>query len=100
LKIPKTVKVLGRVYKVIRDNSLADDKMCWGYFDSREDIIVLRERDYKLTPGRERQVFLHELIHVLDDSLQIKLSEKQVQLLAVGLTCLIEENELDFRDGK
>jgi hypothetical protein len=98
LKIPKKIKAFGRTHNVIRDNKVAEEKQCWGFFDSVTDTVVLRERDGELTPGRERQVFLHELLHVIDDSLQLNLREKQVQLLSVGLTTIIEENGLDFRD--
>jgi hypothetical protein len=100
LKIPKKVTAFGRTYVIHRDNNAANIKQCWGFFDPIADTIILREHDCDLTSGRERQVFVHEIIHLLDDNLQIKLNEKQTQLLAVGLSTIISENGLDFRDGK
>lgn len=39
---------------------------------------------------------MHECIHLLSNSLSLKLEEEQVSLLAVGLCALILDNKLDF----
>ena len=88
------------MYKIERENSITGKMECWGYLDAMKDIIVLRQRDEDFTPGHEKQVFLHELIHVVDSNFHVDLTEEQVQTLAVGLNTVIEDNELNFSDGK
>jgi hypothetical protein len=100
LKIPKSIKAFGREYKIVRENSTTRKLECWGYFDDMEDTIVLRERSVGFTSGHERQVFLHEIIHIIETNLPIGLTEEQVQTIAVGLSTIIDDNKLDFTDGK
>jgi hypothetical protein len=100
LKIPSSIKAFGRVYRIVRDNDITEKMGCWGYLDATKDILVLKKRDCEFTPGHEKQVFLHELFHVVDTNFQVGLSEEQVQTLAVGLTTIIEDNGLDFTNGK
>lgn len=100
MKIPTQVKAFGRVYKVIRDNETTNKMECWGYLDAMKDVIVLRKRDCEFTPGHEKQVFLHELMHLVDSNFHVGLTEEQVQTMAVGLTTVIEDNKLDFTSDK
>lgn len=100
MKIPTQVKAFGRIYKVIRDNDMPDKMECWGYLDAMKDVLVLRKRNCEFTPGHEKQVFLHELMHIVDSNFHVGLTEEQIQTMAVGLTTIIEDNQLDFRDGK
>lgn len=100
MKIPKQVKAFGRIYRIIRDNDTTNKMECWGYLDAMRDVIVLRERDSEFTPGHEKQVFLHELMHVVDSNFRVGLTEEQIQTMSVGLATVIEDNQLDFTDGK
>jgi hypothetical protein len=99
LKIPSKLKAFGRIYKVERESEVTGKMECWGYFDSYRDTVVLKKRGLEFTPGREKQVFMHEIFHILDDSLHIKLDEDQIQLLAVGLSTIIDDNKLNFADN-
>lgn len=100
MKIPNQVKAFGRIYKVTRDNETTNKMECWGYLDAMKDVIVLRKRDCEFTPGHEKQVFLHELMHVVDSNFHVGLTEEQIQTMAVGLATVIEDNKLDFTNGK
>jgi hypothetical protein len=100
LKIPKTVKAFGRSYRIIRDNETTNKMECWGYLDAMRDIIMLRERDLDFTSGHEKQVFFHELMHVVDNNFHVGLTEEQIQTMSVGMVTIIEDNQLDFKDEK
>ena len=100
MKIPTQVKAFGRIYKIVRDNDITNRMECWGYLDAMKDILVLKKRDCEFTPGHEKQVFLHELMHIVDSNFHVGLTEEQIQIMAVGLTTIIEDNNLDFTNGK
>jgi len=99
LNIPKQVKAFGRIYKIIRDTDTTNKMECWGYLDAMTDTIVLRKRSCEFTPGHEKQVFFHELMHVVDSNFHIGLTEEQIQTMSVGITTIIEDNKLDFTNG-
>jgi hypothetical protein len=96
LKIPKQIKAFGRTYTIVRDNNVTDRMECWGYLDAMRDVIVLKERNSEFTLGNEKQVFLHELMHVVDSNFHIGLTEEQIQTLSVGLVTILTDNNLDF----
>jgi len=100
LIIPKKIKAFGRLYSVHRDNNITDKIDCWGYIDHSTDEIVLKKRSLDFTMGHERQTFMHEIIHLVDDNLKVGLDEKQTQLLSAGLTTILADNKLDIsNDG-
>jgi len=100
LKVPEKVKAFGRSYKIQRDNDTTNKMECWGYLDAFKDIVVLRKRDCDFTPGHEKQVFLHELMHIVDINFHIGLTEEQIQTLSVGLVTIMEDNNLNFGNDK
>lgn len=100
MKIPNKIKAFGRTYIVHRDNDMTNMLDCWGYVDPYKDIISIKKRDTEFTSGHEKQVLLHELIHLVDNNFNVGLNENQVQILAVGLSTIIGDNKLDFTDDK
>jgi hypothetical protein len=99
LRIPKKIKAFGREYAVVRDTHFADKVECWGYLDLLTDEILMKKRSTDaFTMTREKQVFMHELIHIIDDNLKLGLDEPQTQRLAVGIVTIIIDNRLDFND--
>lgn len=99
MRVPKKLIGFGRVYTVIRDTHIADKVECWGFLDLLTDELFMKKRSIENFPmSREKQVFMHELIHIVDDNLKIGLDELQTQRLAVGLITLIVANKLDFND--
>ena len=96
MKIPTKVFAFGRTYSVIRDNEITRTMECWGYLDSHKDVLAMRKRDENFTAGHERQVFAHEVFHIIDNNLHIGLSEEQIHALAIGFITIIEDNKLDF----
>ena len=97
--IPEEIRAFARTYKITRDNEETEEFNCWGFVDAYKDKITLKERGEEFTQGHEKQVFMHELIHVIDNVLGICIGEKKTQLLAVGLVTVIEDNGLDFCDA-
>jgi len=100
MKIPTTLKAFGRKYQVEREDEVTGKLECWGYLDAYRDILVLRRRGPEFTPGHEKQVFLHELLHIIDTNFHINLSEDQIQIISVTLNAIIEDNHLDFTNDK
>lgn len=100
MKVPSSIKAFGRVYKITRDSDIADKLECWGYLDASKDSLLLRKRGADFTSGHEKQVFFHELMHIVDANFHVGLTEEQVQTMAVGLVTIIEGNSLDFTDDK
>lgn len=92
------MKAFGREYQIIRDNTITDKIECWAFLDLFRDEIVMKKRSTEFCMGHEKQVLLHELIHLVDDNLRIGLSEEQTQMLAVGLVAIMVDNKLDFTD--
>jgi hypothetical protein len=96
MKVPTSIKAFGRVYKIERENDITEKMEVWGYVDSCRDVVVLRKRDEEFTIGHERQVLLHEILHVINNNLHVGLGEDQVQLISVGLVTIMHDNGLDF----
>lgn len=44
-------------------------------------------------PDTERETLLHEVIHAVDESLALQLTEHQVHALACGLYAVLRDNE-------
>lgn len=96
MKIPSKIKAFTRTYAVIRDDDETSRLGCWGMLDAFRDEIILKKRGLEFTEGHEKQVFLHELIHLVDSNFHLELTEEETQLLAVGLTMIMEANKLNF----
>jgi hypothetical protein len=100
LNIPKRLKAFGRVYQIKRENDITGMMEVWGFVDSCKDYISIKKRDDEFTEGHEKTVFLHEIIHVIDNTFHVGLDESQVQTLAVGLVTIMTDNLLDFSNDK
>lgn len=86
---PASVKVLGQKFTITfteGDPLDADD-----LGECAVDSLSIAVRD-KLNPEKERLVLLHEVIHAIEDVLNLKLSEKQVEGLETGVYALIRDN--------
>lgn len=77
------VELLGITYNVkVLDKQTQEKSDLLGMYDSNTATIFLAEG---MPRGIRTRTFLHELIHMEDDHLEIGLSEKQVSRLAAGL---------------
>ena len=89
MKRPKTVRILGRVFKVtyVIKGSLADDEL--GEVDLGKQRIAILEG---MAADKERAVLLHEIVHGIDDILDLRMSEKQVEGIENGLFAVLSDN--------
>jgi len=82
---PSQVRVLGAQYDIIEKKM----KGAYGMHYFGKCMI-------QIAPGlafdREREVLVHELVHAIDEAMQSKLSEDQVEKLGVGIYALLADN--------
>lgn len=86
--IPTKLSVIGRNVDVIITDELPDGQL--GECDDIKGVI-------KVKPGTplptEADTLLHECIHCVDERFQLKLSERQVYCITVGIMALLKDNE-------
>lgn len=86
--IPNTLSIIGRNVHVILTDSLPDDQL--GECDDAEGIIKIRQG---MPLPTEADTLLHECVHCVDERFQLKLSERQVYCITVGIMALLKDNE-------
>lgn len=96
MKVPKKVKVFGRIYAVIHDNAVVDSHDCYGLVHHETERVFLRKRGDDFSEEKEASTFMHELFHILDENLRTELTEEQVNLLSVGFFTAVQDNKLNF----
>lgn len=86
---PRKVSILGRVFKItyVIKGPLEDDEL--GEVDLSTQKMSILEG---LSADKERSVVLHEIIHGIDDILDLGLSEEQVNGLENGLFAVMRDN--------
>jgi len=102
MKIPKKVKSGCLEYKV-EYFKFAEDKWkqkegardLWGYCDHDTETIYLKKG---MRPARKLEVFLHESFHMIEESWDISLGEKRVNLLGMAMCDFLKRNKIDFND--
>lgn len=86
---PTSVSILGKEFE-IRYMEKVDSDDSSGECCSDEQIIKIRNKH----PFEGiRDTLLHEVIHAVEESLLLKMNEKQVHALAVGLLQVFRANE-------
>lgn len=102
MKIPKSISVLGHTIKIIlkpRVYLMKAEKA--GVASYNEGLIEIATRatseDVKVSPDNLKEVFWHEVNHMIDDALNIGLTENQIILLTRGQIAVIKDNNLDLR---
>lgn len=98
MKIPKQIKVGGKVYKVEQTNKL--DMGNWHY-SGEVDYVNLIIRICPNAKGKMEADFLHEMLHAIHDFLGYsKQDEKKIDELANALHMIIQDNpEIFEKDG-
>lgn len=79
---PDEVTVLGKPWQLINNNKYCKKHDVYGLTDACECRIYYST---KTTPSQTRDTVLHELIHALDLSLHLELTEQQVHAMAAAL---------------
>lgn len=61
----------------------------WGEYDYEAQIVRLRNGQQL---AFEADTLLHELLHAIDDAMQLGLKERQVHCVATGIIALFKDN--------
>lgn len=86
MELPKVVRVLGRDIPV----AVVDDlPKAFGEYDYHTQIVRIQQGQQ---PAFEADTLLHELLHAIDDAMQLSLRERQVHCVAVGIVALFRDN--------
>lgn len=77
------VELLGVTYN-IRDfgDKVPAEGNLLGLWDSSSEVIYLKEG---MPRGQRRCTFLHEILHMVDDRMDVGINEKQTNRMATGL---------------
>lgn len=89
---PEYVWILGAEYDVVIRDDDHFGEAYHGTYDSRHQQINLYAN---LPDTRMAETLLHEVVHALDDALDLGLEERQVQVLSRGLFTVLRDNR-DF----
>jgi hypothetical protein len=95
MRVPDTLKILGKTWKVIREEYLASDGERYGEVRWMSQGIYL---DNRMTGEHEEDTFLHELVHILCINCGIDMEEEEVRRFASNLHQLLHDNRLKFFD--
>lgn len=86
--LPQKFRVVGRDIPVVRFDG-EEMPQAWGEYDYEAQIVRLRNGQQL---AFEADTVLHELIHAIDDVMQLNMKERQVHCLASGLIALFKDN--------
>lgn len=87
--IPKTIRILGKTYEVVKKGSEVWDEDKFGQCDDAGQKIYLRGG---LGGDMERDTLLHEILHAIDFHEKAGLKERQVETMAAGFYAVLREN--------
>ncbi len=107
MKIPPTLKIGGRTYKVLYPHTFRDNvRPLYGLHDAATQTIRITNKDEnncRRNPQSITHTFLHEIIHAIDNCYFAghltawEQGENAVDQIAEGLLQVIKDNNLDFR---
>lgn len=95
MNIPRKVKVGPYTYTVVRKREIKEEgKEMLGLCDREKHAIYMTSGMEK---KKEKEVFLHECLHAIEDSYGISLGENKVNVLGLALMALIDDNKLRLK---
>ena len=85
----KSVRVIGKTYGISFTSSgpLAEDEL--GELDPALQKITIKKGQPLET---EQDTILHEIVHAIDNELNLDMKEKQVRGLATGILAVLKDN--------
>ncbi len=89
--IPRSCRIVGKRWRIATQANHIDieDGQALGTCDVEHCLIKICSTQH---PQQMRDTLLHELIHSLDETLSLDLTEQQVHALAGGLYGLFKDN--------
>jgi len=88
--IPKTIKVGGRNIEVVTKNKILDGE---GYAECKLNRVTIEKPAAKNCPEERKIIFLHEIIHIIEEVWDIHLSESKVTRLSEAFYQIIDQVE-------
>jgi Zn-dependent peptidase ImmA (M78 family) len=85
------IKVMNNIYEIEFTNDLYDVYGAYGLFNSRTNVIKIQNN---MQQDNMKAKLLHELIHAIDEQLQLQLSEQQVSCIAENI---ITFSDIEFK---
>ena len=82
----KTLKIVGKKYKLIYDAKMQDD--C-GECDNNKQAITLKK---EMPSDLELDTIIHEVTHAIDYQMNLEMSERQVHGVGAGLAAVLIDN--------
>lgn len=94
MKIPESIKVgpFSFAVKYEEDPRNDNDSKLMGQCDYGKQVIKINTNLGH--PDAQYTVFLHELLHAIDWTMQAGLKEKQIDRMATGLAMVLKDNNL------
>lgn len=86
---PSKLRILGKPFRLEFGNGPPLGELDMGDCNTEGQVLTIREGQ---PLENEQDTVLHELIHALSDSMEIKLKEHQVTKLATGLLAVLKDN--------
>lgn len=84
--MPVCLSIVGREVPIIVVDELPGQL---GEYDYATYVIKIKAGQHPLA---EADTLLHECVHAIDDCFQLKMSERQVYCIAVGMIALLRDN--------
>jgi hypothetical protein len=97
MKRPAKIRILGKPFKVefvpknhdgLKDGPDDDDPGMGRQDTNRQEIFVREGQPLE----SEQDTVLHEVIHSVEETLELEMTENQVTKLAIGLLAVIKDN--------
>ena len=85
MKRPERIRILGKAFKVT--NVVPDDLN--GECDTDTQTISIRDGQ---PLESEQDTMLHEVIHAIDEAMDVKMKETQVKKMATALLAVLKDN--------
>lgn len=100
MKFPRVVEICGHSVSVkMRERFVADKHNVYGRSRLCQDEIIIARRDKyrnKISNDWKGNTFLHEIMHHINDKLEVGLSEKEVGRISDGLYQTLKDNKIRF----
>ncbi len=100
MKFPKSIKVIGHDIEIKkRKRFIAEKGNVYGRSRLCQAQIIIAERDRwknKISEDYQKNTFLHEIVHHINDKQETHLTERQVSRLTDGLYQVLKDNKIRF----
>lgn len=90
MHVPKRVRFMGRYFTINCDSNLIEDEEVFGKAELRRNKIDYCDDAH---PSQVQETVLHELFHIIDESLGLDMTEPQVHAFAAAFYAMWSDNK-------